>query len=120
MLLTDGLLTRTATITTTVDTGTLDRHGNHTLATSSSTVKCELQQDSRDESTVAGTVATSQWVLILPPNVVLNPGDRVEVDGQQYDVHGQPWAAHDPLTGQIDHVEATLVATQGARPGGGS
>lgn len=69
---------------------------------------CELQQRNRSEPGEDGEVSSSDWVLFLRADEVLGTADTVEVDGESYEVVGEPWRARNPLTRQFSHVEATV------------
>lgn len=65
-----------------------------------------------------GEVARTEWLLVLPAGTPIGPGDAVTVDGDEYEVIGDPWQARSPLAGAESHVEATLARTTGSEGAG--
>lgn len=107
-MLTD-LLTLTCTITSrTPSTDDPDEFGNTRFDEATSTTVCELQQIQRAENDQAGEVSTTEWLLILPAGAVLHTADTVTIDGLDYQVQGEPWAARNPRTGAESHLQATV------------
>lgn len=104
------LLNLPCTITHRDPSGDLDPYGNETTAESTSDTLCELQQRQRSE-TDDDAITSSRWLLVLPAATVVDAGDSVEVDGQVYEVEGQPWVARNPRTMVVSHIEATLRHT---------
>lgn len=51
------------------------------------------------------------WLGFFLADVALTALDRVTVQGTTYEVSGVPWAITDPFTGDVHHVEATLIHT---------
>lgn len=72
---------------------------------------CELQQRDRDEGDRQGELSDTLWNLYLPAGTVLGSADTVVVDGDTYELVGDPWPAWDRVVGAIDHVEATVRRT---------
>lgn len=75
---------------------------------------CELQQRGRSEPGSAGELSIGDWVAFFPAGTELTTGDTVTVDGQDYEVAGDPWHARNPRTQTASHVEASLKRTVGA------
>ena len=44
----------------------------------------------------------------------MNTSDTVIVDGQEYELVGEPWDARNPRTRAQSHIEATVRRTRGA------
>ena len=107
-----GLLTLACTITHRT-ASTDDSYGDETTTTSTVSTVCELQQKQRSETTDPGTIADSSWLLILPAGTTLSAGDTVTISGDDYEVHGEPWAARNPRTATASHVEATVRKVEG-------
>lgn len=114
----DELINRPCVIMRRTSTGSVDGHGNATTTTTSTTTVCELQQNDHTEPAGEGVIAVGVWTLILKAGEVIGPDDRVVVGGLVYEVRGEPWDARDPETGEVDHIEATLVITDGGRETG--
>lgn len=86
---------------------------------SSFPVKCALQQVRRDDASGHGPgFSVTEWRLFLPVGTALTAADEVEVDGQRFQVAGQPWVVHNEATGLPHHVEATLKVTGSATDDG--
>lgn len=108
-MLTD-LLTLPCTITRrTPSTSDPDEYGNRAPSEATVTTVCELQQRQRAEDDINGQVATAAFLLILPAGTALHTTDTVTIDGDDYEVQGEPWAARNPRTQAASHVEATVT-----------
>lgn len=119
------LLNRPVTITRRTGGTTEDPYGNQLDDTVTVATVGELQQQQRLEtesswSERAGEVLQSTWLLVLPANTAVDGGDKVTVDGQDFEVQGTPWHARNPRTGEAHHVEATLRRTGGVDEDTGS
>lgn len=103
------LLNRACTITKGVDS---DGYGLDILddADLIDTV-CELQQRNRSEAGDAGEISLSDWVVFLPAGTDLRTADKITVDGETFEVIGEPWPARNPRTQLASHVEATVRRT---------
>lgn len=102
----DNLLTQTAVITRRTLDGGADRYGNPTTGEATTIIACHLQQSQRSES---GAVQAARWNLWLPASTVVGAADGVTVDGVAYELDGPPWLAVHPRTGEVSHIEATLI-----------
>jgi hypothetical protein len=109
-----GLLTLDCTITSRAGSGTIDDYGDETTDETTVTTVCELQQQQRNETTDPGTIADSTWLLILPAGTTIGPGDSVTINGDGYELVGEPWAARNPRTELASHVECTVKRVVGA------
>jgi hypothetical protein len=105
------LLKRTVTVQHRTETGNQDEYGNDVPGIVDQVVKGELQQHSREEA--EGTLSQTGWLLILPPDTLIDTNDGVIVDGETFEVIGDPWRAWNPRLGRFEHVEATLRRTSG-------
>lgn len=79
---------------------------------------CELQQQKRAEQGDMGEVSDSTWILILPGDTEIETGDAVVVDGETYELVGEPWAARNPRIQTVSHIEATVRRTAGSEETG--
>lgn len=108
-MLTD-LLTLPCTITRRTPSGdAVDEYGNEALDENTSSTVCELQQRQRGEDDADGQIARGEFLLILPAGTVLHTADTVTIDGDDYEVQGEPWAARNPRTQAASHLEATVT-----------
>lgn len=55
------------------------------------------------------------WVCTRPGAAIpdLTPADRVEYDGDVYEITGEPRVWPDPVNGRADHMELTAQRVQG-------
>lgn len=76
---------------------------------------CEVQQRSRTEPGGMGETSITEWDIFFRAGETLDTGDAIEVDGDVYEVVGDPWIAKNPLTGRVSHVEVTarIAGTSG-------
>lgn len=74
-------------------------------------VRCALQQTRRGEEDGHGPFSVTEWRLFLPVGTALTTADEVEIDGETFQVFGQPWVVHNEATGIAHHIEATLKVT---------
>lgn len=115
------LLNRECVITQRSFDGAEDRDGNITATVTTATTVCELQQQHRAETVGTrnqgappdrGEVAVSDWLLIVPAGTDLRHVDSVTVDGETFELIGEPWAARNPRTATESHIEATVRRSQ--------
>lgn len=108
-------LKRNVTIQRHADSGNIDDYGNEIPTVTTVEVLGELQQPSRSgaRGEAEGTISQTDWILFLPANTPIDTNDVVVVDGQSFEVIGDPWNAFNPRTGEFEHVEASLRRTSG-------
>lgn len=92
---------------------TEDDYGNPIPVETAVETVCEIQQQQRFEREDADELAESRWLLILPIEQSVNTGDAVVVDGETYELVGDPWRVRNPRTGIHSHIEATVRRTSG-------
>lgn len=98
----------------------VDEYGNAIADTVTIETVGELQQCRRDEPAGAGELSVSDWLLVLPAATLIRTGDAVVVDGQVYELVGDPWIARNPRTQTVSHIECTVrrtAATDDEAPG---
>jgi hypothetical protein len=105
------LLSRRCTITRRSDSGTVNDYGDAVATETTVETLCELQQQRRTEPDQQGELSDTMWLLVLPAGTQVDTGDVVTVDGQAFELVGDPWPVRRPLTGRGSHVEATLRRT---------
>lgn len=88
-----------------------DTYGNDLDDETTTTTVCELQQRQRAET--PNDIAGTTWALYLPAGTAIDAGDTVEIDGESYEVFGEPWPARNPVTQVVSHIEATARRTAG-------
>lgn len=102
---------------------TEDEYGNPVVGeTPRIDTVCELQQERRDEAADEGETSDTRWKLFLLPNILdeddepieVDTGDAVEVDGEVYELTGEPWRVRSPFNGRDSHVQATCRRVSGA------
>lgn len=94
--------------------GTADQYGNQTLGTVETfSLKGELQLMSSSENQTDRDTTVSDWMLILPARTPAGRFDLASIDGQSYEIIGQPEAIVSPWTGATSHVEARIRLTAG-------
>jgi hypothetical protein len=108
------LINRDCSITRRTASGSTDDYGNEVATETTVDTVCELQQRNRSEPDAAGEFSDADWMLILPAGTEITTADTVTVDGQDYEVVGDPWPARNPRTREPSHVEATVRRTAGA------
>lgn len=102
------LITRPCTITHRSSGQQTDSYGNEIPTETTTTTVCELQQRRRDEPTGEGEVSSTDWVAFFLPGEALTTADRLTVDGETYELVGDPWTARNPRTGDVSHIEASV------------
>jgi hypothetical protein len=105
------LINRPCTITRRLAEGDEDGYGSDRAAETELETVCELQQARRDEGAAHADLSQTTWLLFFRPGVPLRSGDAVTVEGETYEIIGDPWVARDPLTRRDSHVEATARRT---------
>jgi len=105
----DHLLTRQATLLRRTPTGPADELGDPTWEVVAEPIVCELQPAGSSEDH-GDNLQTSQWRVFLPASAADVGGwDALELDGETYELAGDPGIHWHPRLGAVDHVEATLV-----------
>lgn len=112
------LLNRACNIIRRTESGNTDDYGNDIPDEDIVATVCELQSRNgwagRSEPALQGQLSDTEWLLVLPPGTVLSTADVVEVDGQEYEVTGDPWHARNPRNQTESHVEASVRRTAAA------
>jgi hypothetical protein len=104
-------LRRQVTIQHHTESGELDVYGNDIPTVVEVNTVGELQQKSRDEA--GDALSQTDWRLYLPAQTPIDTNDVVLVDGEAFEVVGDPWQAFNPRTGDYEHVEVSLRRTSG-------
>lgn len=99
---------------------TLDDFGNEIPEEESTETLCELQRIGTTEPALEGESSDSRSLLILPAGTLLATGDTVTIEGQDYELVGDPWRVRNPRLGRHSHVQATVRRTSGAEDEGAS
>lgn len=114
------LINRPATVIQRSASGQKTRFGDSVRTESAVQTLCEIQQKRRDEPAQEGELSDSDWNLFFLPGTDLSSGDAVVVDGEEYELVGEPWVARNPRTGHVSHIECTARRTRGPDDEGGS
>lgn len=105
----EHLLTRQATLLRRSPTGPADELGDPTWDVVAEPVACELQPAGSSEDH-DDNVQSSSWRIFLPASCAdLGGWDALELDGELYELTGDPGVEWSPRLRQVSHVEA-LVA----------
>lgn len=115
-----ALLNQPVTITRRIEGTTKDEFRNVIPDEDTVSTVGELQQRSRSEPGADGETSTADFLLILPAGTDLTTADKVTVDGQDYEVVGDPWRARNPRSQTYSHIEATVRRTAGGGDEGAS
>lgn len=106
-------LTRACTILHRVPDGT-DDDGNEKYRDEPVDAVCSLQQEDREEPGGSGEFSDTRWLIVLNPDQVVDTAAAVVVDGDTFEVVGEPWAVWNPWEQRFNHVELTARRTAGA------
>lgn len=100
------LLKRTATLLRRTYADAEDEFGDVVADETVGEVAVEIQQAGSAEAH-EGAVMRSNWRVFLPAEVDDVGGwDALELEGERYELEGDPWAAFNPRLGVVTHVEA--------------
>lgn len=108
----DRLMPHTVTILRAATT--TDRYGNEVrdwATATRTTSRAWLEQQKGSENTADRDQQRSTWLLILPLGVEISGSDRVEYEGDTFDVVGPP-ATYYSVRGP-HHIEAELTWIEG-------
>lgn len=105
------LITRPCTIVYRTPTDEAGPYGDKLVEESTFGTVCELQQEARSERAESGELSDTRWVAFFLPGENLNTASALIVDGDTYEVVGDPWEARNPLTDTVSHIEVTLRRT---------
>jgi hypothetical protein len=107
-------INRPCTVFRVADTGTPDDYGDMVVAPDSGTdTVCELQRPGGSALRAGrepedGALDLSLWQVFLPPGTDITGQDYIVVDGERYDMAGDPAPVRDPWTRQVDHIEGIV------------
>jgi len=109
----DHLFCFTGTLTHVTQDPVPDDEGDIVEHTSTETVRCWLGRLGRavrgeDEQTALANTQTADAQLWLPAETVVTGLDRIEIDGERWEVIGPPVKATNARTGQVTHIEANV------------
>jgi hypothetical protein len=100
------LLTRPATLLRRSYTGAADEFGDPTYVEVTSDVVVEIQQAGTSEA-LEGQVMSASYRVFLPATEATLAGwDALDVDGERYELDGDPAPQYNPRLGAVSHVEA--------------
>lgn len=100
------LFDRAVTVHHMMETSTRGTYGGRTLTDAATQTRGRLSRLSAQELGVGTDLALTNMKLFLPADVVVGFKDHVEVDGQTFDVVGDPYVVHD--TSGPHHIEVTV------------
>lgn len=109
------LLTQTVTITHVVMTGAVDKYGNPTEVTTTSTFRGHLQPPNAfragDEATVDRDTQIARRFLFLElaANGLVDGGDRATVDAVTYELEGPPSLWHNPQSRRVEYLQVQVI-----------
>lgn len=108
------LINRPCVVIERLPSGDTDDYGNSVPDEEEVETVVELQQVQRDEPGGAGELSDTRWLGFFPAGTDLTTADAVVVDGERYELEGDPWPVRNPRTGTESHVEASLCRVAGA------
>lgn len=95
------------------DNAAEDSHGNKIPTENQVETTCYFQQDQRLERAEDDELGESKGLAIFRADEALHTGDAVVLDGETYELVGDPWRVENPRTQTTSHVEVTLRRTAG-------
>lgn len=93
--------------------GDADDYGNEVATDTPVSTVCEIQQRQRDEDDQMGELSDTLWTVFFLPTETVDTGDGLVVDGETYEMVGEPWVARNPMTQTNSHIEAVMRRTAG-------
>jgi hypothetical protein len=83
-----------------------DVRGNDVYVESRIEVRgCSVQSGATSEIVQGTELVSSDVVVYMPSGTDLYPVDALEIDGERYEIQGQPGSNQSPFTGSIGPVE---------------
>jgi len=107
-----NLLNRECQIVRRGPSGVEDRYGNEIPTENTVSTVCELQavaQRSGNEPNGYNELSRTKWTIFFPVGTYVDSADTVVVDGEEYELDGDPWPVRNPRTQAASHVEASLI-----------
>lgn len=86
----------------------IDEYGDAVSTYGTVQTVCDLQQGGSDEPADAGEASFTTWNLFLPVDAELDTGDAIRVNGNVYQLVGDPWTL-DTGSDNVNHVEARVA-----------
>lgn len=107
------LINRDCSIIRRSPSGSEDAFGNEIQTETSVATVCDLQQQRADERNAQGETSYDEWIAFLLAGISIKTADTLVVDGQEFEVIGDPWHARNPRTKSESHIEVRLRRTAG-------
>lgn len=89
----------------------VDEYGNHIagafgapIATVGYLAQRQTVETLNDRDTVVST-----WEAFLPADSNIGPFDRINFNGQTFEVNGEPWQVYNPRTQAVSHLQMALT-----------
>lgn len=108
---TERLINRSCTVIRREASDEVTPYGDKVRDEVSVSTRCELQQRGRGEG--EDDISDTRWLAIFLPSEKIHAGYALIVDGETYEVEGEPWRARNPRTQVVSHIEATVRRTGG-------
>jgi hypothetical protein len=108
----ESLMNRSCTLVRRTGSESYDELGNEIPSTEEVETRCAFQQRERSEN--ADEISETSYLLVLPAEEAIDTSDAVVIDGVSYELAGAPAQIEDHLTGNISHIEATIVRASSA------
>lgn len=110
-----SLINRPCRVIHRVPSGETDEYGREIQGEEIIDTVCELQRVTRrvaeEEAGLYGDLSDTLWKAFFLPGLDLRTADTLIVDGQSYELVGDPWDARNPRTRRPSHIEVTVRRT---------
>ena len=87
--------------------GGRDEYGDVEYVTTSTAIKCHIQQVASTEDEDVEQI--TRWRVFLPRDVAMAGWDEIVVAGLTYTLNGDPWPVLNPRTNTVNHIEAEVT-----------
>lgn len=92
----------------------LDEYGNASPAALGAPLSAVgyLEQSQSIETLNDRDTVVSMWVAYLPAGSNIGPFDRINFNGQKFEVKGEPWQVYNPRTQAVSHLQMELTVVK--------
>ena len=71
-----------------------------------------LEQSQTVETLEDRDTVVSKWVAYLPAGSNVGAFDRINFNGQSFEVDGEPWQVYNPRTQAVSHLQMNLTVVK--------
>jgi hypothetical protein len=87
-----------------------DEYGDEIPAETTTITTGFIEQRGSSES---DDVTETTHFVMFPPTTEIDAGDAVVIEGETFEIIGEPWVVNNPRTGVVSHIQADAKKSNG-------